>query len=88
MPARSVNEINITNFVDTGLTTPMARYTFTLEIKWIDDQGVAHTHGPQTYTFPNDLVAMPLDVRKAFAEEMITATVRVALGIDNWEDYR
>ena len=86
--ARSVDEINIANFVDTGLTTPMARYTFDLEIKWTDNLGVQHVSGPQTYTFPNDLAAMPLYVRKAFAEEMITATVRVSLGIDEWEMYR
>jgi len=82
--ARSVDEINITNWVNTGQTRQMARYTFTLEIKWTDDQGVKRTHGPQIYTFPNDLAAMPLLVRKRFANEMIVATARVALGIDSW----
>jgi hypothetical protein len=85
--ARSVDEINITNFVNTGLTTPLPRYTFTLHIKWTNDAGVQQTHGPQTYTYPNDLAAMPLNVRRAFAEKMITATARVALGIDTWEMY-
>jgi hypothetical protein len=85
--ARSVDEINVTNFVNTGATTPMARYTFVLEIKYTNDAGVKQTHGPQTYTFPNDLATMPLAVRRKFAEEMIKATVRVALGIDDWEDY-
>ena len=86
--ARSVDEINITNWVNTGLTTPFSRYTFTLEIKWTDDQGVHRTHGQQTYTFPNDLAAMPLLVRRRFANEMIVATARVALGIDTWEQYQ
>jgi len=87
MPARSVDEINITNWVNTGLTTPFSRYTFTLEIKWTDNAGVKRTHGPQTYTFPNDLAAMPLAVRRRFANEMIIAAARVALGIDTWEQY-
>lgn len=85
--ARSVDELNITNFVDTGLTTAFSRYQFTLEIKWTDDDGIPHTHGPQQYTFPNDLAAMPLAVRRKFAEQMIQTTVRVALGIDTWDVY-
>jgi hypothetical protein len=85
--ARSVDEVNITNWVNTGQTRQMARYTFTLEIKWTDDQGVQHVHGPQIYDFPTDLTAMPLAVRRRFANEMIIATARVALGIDTWEQY-
>ena len=85
--ARSVDEINITNWVNTGQTRQMARYTFTLEIKWTDDQGVKRTHGPQTYDFPTDLAAMPLEVRRRFANDMIVATARVALGIDDWSIY-
>ncbi len=87
MSARSVDEINISNFVDTGLTTSMSRYTFTLEIKWTDHDGVKHMHGPQTYTFPNDLLSMPLNVRQKHAEEMIQEVVRVILGINTWEDF-
>jgi hypothetical protein len=82
-----VDGLYITNFVNTGQTTPMARYTFVLRVEWTDDDGVKHTHGPQTYTFPNDLAAMPLAVRRKFAEEMIYATARVALGFNTWEDY-
>jgi len=87
MPARSVDQINITNFVNTGATTPFSRYRFTLEIKWTDDAGLPRTYGPVEHTFPNDLTAMPLAVRRAFAEQMITATVRVALGINTWDQY-
>lgn len=82
-----VTELNITNFVNTGLNTSIARYTFTLEIKYIDNAGVARVHGPQTYTYPNDLTAMPLSVRKRFAIDMINATARVVLGVDTWEMY-
>lgn len=82
-----VTSLNISNFVDTGLTTPLPRYTFTLTVKWIDDTGVARTHGPQAYTYPNDLAAMPLIVRKRFAIDMISATARVALGVDTWSQY-
>jgi len=31
---------------------------------------------------------MPLLVRKRFANEMIVATARVALGIDEWSQYQ
>lgn len=82
-----VAEFNISNFVNTGLTTPLPRYTFTLEVKYMDDAGVARTHGPQTYTYPNDLASMPLVVRKAFAIKMIDAAARVALGLAQWSDY-
>ena len=85
--AKQLQEINISNFVNTGQTTPFQRYTFVLEIQWIDENGVEHVHGPQTYTFPNDLASMPLAVRRAFAEQMITATARVALGLDDWNMY-
>lgn len=85
--ARSVDEVNISNFVNTGATTPMARYTFTLEIRYTDSEGVKQVHGPVTKTFPNDLAAMPLAVRRAFAEKMIDATVRVALGISEWSEF-
>lgn len=87
MPARSVDQINITDFVDTGQTRQMARYFFTLEVNWTDLEGEKHTHGPQQYEFPTDLVSMPLNVRRRFAEEMIIAVARVTLGIDDWEQY-
>lgn len=86
--ARSIDEINVTNFVNTGQTTALPRYTFTLEIKYTDNAGVKRTHGPQTYTYPNDLASMPLVVRRKFAEMMITAVARVTLGIDDWEAYQ
>jgi hypothetical protein len=87
MAARRVDGIYITNFIDTGLTTPMTRYRFTLEIKWYDAEDVARTHGPQQYTFPNDLADMPDEIKRAFAEKMIIAKARVALGVDTWEQY-
>lgn len=87
MSYRNVDQVMITNWVDTGLTTPFSRYTFTLKITWTDNDGVKHVHGPQAYTFPNDLATMPLAVRKAFANQMILAMVRVTLGIDDWEQY-
>lgn len=86
--ARSVDEVNITNFVNTGQTTPFSRYTFVLEIKYTNDAGQQQTYGPVTHTFPNDLASMPLAVRRRFAEMMIQATVRVTLGIDTWEQHQ
>jgi hypothetical protein len=87
MPARSVDEIHITNFTDTGLTSPLARYTFTVQVKYTDTNGVKQTYGPTSHTFPNDLTPMPLNVRRRFAVDMIQAVVRVTLGIDSWSDY-
>ena len=34
------------------------------------------------------VAAMPLAVRRRFANEMIVAAARVALGIDEWEQYQ
>lgn len=85
---RSVNEINITNWTVTGANVPFPQYQFNLEIKWTDENGVQHTHGPQQYRFPNDIANMPLEIRRAFAEQMIIATARVTLGVNSWEDYR
>lgn len=83
----SINEINISNFVATGLTTAIPRYTFTLEIKWVEDDGTPRVHGPQTYTYPNDIATMPLAVRRRFAIDMINATARVAIGVAQWSEY-
>jgi len=85
--ARSIDRINITGFVNTGQTWQMARYTFTLQIDWVDDAGVKHTYGPTAHSFPDDLVDMPLAVRREFAEKMIEVVVRVSLGVNTWEQY-
>ena len=85
--ARSVDRIDITNWQVTGLNVAIPQYTFTLEIWWTDNAGVAQHYGPTTKTYPNDIATMPLAVRKAFAVAMVQATVRVALGIDEWEMY-
>lgn len=82
-----INELNINNFVNTGLTTALPRYTFSVGIKWTDDENQPHTYGPTQHTYPNDLATMPLSVRRAFAEKMITAVIRVTLGVDSWEMY-
>ena len=87
MTVRSVDEINISNWAVTGESIKIPQYSFTIEIKWTDSDGVKHTYGPTTKLYPNDIADMPLLVRKRFAEEMIIATARVALGIDTWESY-
>jgi hypothetical protein len=82
-----VDEINISNFVNTGQMTPFPRYTFSLEIKYTTDNGEKRTHGPVTYTFPNDLASMPLEVRREFAIRMIDAVARVSIGAATWDQY-
>lgn len=84
--AHNIHEINIANWTDTGLTTPFPRYTFDLQVKWTDDEGVSREHN-SVYTYPNDLSDVPLRVVRMWAEEQICAKVRVALGIDSWDNY-
>jgi len=86
MPARSVDEIWIKNWEQTGSTVSIPQYQFDLIIKWTDADGIKHQHSG-TYQYPNDIATMPLAVRRRYAEEMILATARVTLGIDEWEQY-
>ncbi len=85
--ARSVDQLNITNWQATGQNVPIPQYEFDLEIKWTADDGTKHVHGPQTYRFPNDIASMPLPVMREFAQQMIVATARFALGIDTWDQH-
>jgi len=84
--ARSVEEINVTNWSVTGLNVSIPQYRFDLEVKWTDNDGVPHVH-TGTYRYPNDIASMPLNVRRRYAEDMIIAAVRVTLGINVWDDY-
>lgn len=86
MPARSIDEINSRNWQENPTTVRIPQYQFDLQIKWTDLQGGKHEHNG-TYRYPNDIAEMPLNVRRKFAEKMIIATVRVALGISTWDDY-
>lgn len=84
--ARSVEEVNVTNWQVTGSKVPIAQYQFDLEIKWTDNEGNPRVHN-NTYRYPNDIAPMPLSVRRRYAEDMIIATARVTLGINEWSDY-
>ena len=79
---RSVDRIDITNWQATGLKTSIDRYTMVLEFWWTENDGTARHHGPQTYTWPNDLAGIPLGVLKGWAEQIIVQAVRYNLGID------
>jgi len=83
---RSVEEVNVTNWVATGSSVSIPQYQFDLQILWTDNDGEPHEHNG-TYRYPNDIAAMPLNVRRRYAEEMVVATARVTLGIDEWSDY-
>ena len=84
LPAQGVEEINITNWQETGTNVNIPQYSFDLEIKWTDQFGAKREHSG-TYLYPNDISEMPNKARRRFAEEMIVATARVELGIDEWE---
>ena len=86
MPARSVDEINISNVTNLGTTVPVDQYSFDIEVKWTDLTGGKHTHS-DTYVWPNVLSSVPNNVVKAFMQEMVIAVVRVTLGIDDWDDF-
>ena len=86
MPARSVDEINISDVHATGSTVPVGQYSFVIEVKWTDHDGIKHEHS-DTYIWPNVLSDVPNNVVKEFMQEMVIAKVRVALGIDDWENY-
>lgn len=86
MPARSVDEINITNVNPTGTTAEVDRYSFDIEIKWTDPSGGKHQHA-DTYIWPNVLADVPNNVVRKFMREMVIAKARVTLEIDEWDDY-
>ena len=56
-------------------------------MEWVDDGGGDHTYA-QSHIFPNDLAPMPLSARRYFAEQMIAAVAKVAIGAARWEDYK
>ena len=86
MPARSVDEINISNVSQTGTNAKVDRYSFDIQVKWTDHSGGKHEHS-DTYVWPNVLSDVPNNVVKEFMQEMVIAKARVALGIDDWENY-
>ena len=86
MPARSVDEINITNVAQTGTNARVDRYSFDIEVKWTSPDGSKHEHS-DTYTWPGVLADVPNNVVREFMQEMVIAKVRVTLGIDEWENY-
>ena len=86
MPARSVDEINISNVQATGSTVSVEQYSFNIQVKWTSHDGSKHQHS-DTYVWPNVLSDVPNNVVKEFMQEMVIAKVRVTLGIDDWENY-
>lgn len=84
--ARSIDEINITNWQNLGTTTSIERRSFDIEVKWTRNDGTKGTHS-STRTFPGALSTMPLSVLRHFVESMIIAVVRVELDIDTWDNY-
>lgn len=87
MPARNVDQVLIQNWQKTGPTPPVDQWSVDITVRWTDLEGSAHEHS-DTYLFPNVLASMPLASRRSFMEQIIMAGVRVALGIDTWEDYQ
>ncbi|MGD8499003.1 MAG: hypothetical protein PVJ86_00055 [Phycisphaerales bacterium] len=84
--ARSIDAIFYTNWQETESNIPIPQYSLHIKINWTNEDGNQHEH-EDDYLFPNVLADMPLKVRRRYAEEMMTAKARVALGINSWEDY-
>lgn len=84
--ARSIDRIDIGSIVDTGLTTAIKRYRFTLEFWWTDDAGEKRHYGPAEHVWPNDLADVPLRIVKGWATDLITQAVRWRLGLEPYPD--
>lgn len=84
--ARSVDRIDIGSIVDTGLTTAIKRYRFTLEFWWTDTDGTKRHYGPTEHIWPNDLSDVPLRIVKGWATDLITQAVRWRLGLEPYPD--
>lgn len=82
----SVNELNISGWTNTGLTTPIPRWTFQLSIKWTNNSGVQNIYGPATHTWPNDLSGTPDDYLKKLMTKVIADKARVTIGEMTWEE--
>lgn len=87
MPARNVDQVLIGNWQKTGPAPPVDQWSVDISVKWTDVEGDKHEHS-DTYLFPNEMATMPLKSRRHFMKRVIMASVRVALGIDTWEDYQ
>ena len=81
MPAQYISEIFITNWTDMGNTVPVPRYSVDIEIKWLDEDNVEHTHS-STRFFPNELAGIPIRRLKRYMEMLIIQEVKIKLGID------
>lgn len=79
---RSVDRLDVRNVQATGLTTPIDRYTFDLEIWWTEADGTARHYGPTMHVWPNDLATVPDNIVKEWATDLVTQAARWELGID------
>lgn len=80
MPGRNIN-VWITNWINTGATTPVPRWTVDVAIEWTKEDGTPESHS-DTYTFPNVLSGIPLQRMRRYMEELILREARIQLGID------
>ena len=86
MPAKSVDEINFSNWSWTGSQVQVDQAQFDIQVKWTDMDGVQHEHN-STRLWPNVLADVPVPVLREWATQQVTAAVRVALGIGDWSQY-
>lgn len=80
MAGRNVN-VWITNWTNTGATTPVPRWTVDVVIEWTKEDGTPGSHSG-TYTFPNILGGVPLKRIRQYMEEIILREARIQLAID------
>lgn len=83
--ARSVDEVHITGWTNTGTTVPVPRWTVNVTFKWTNDAGQAQTN-TATRSFPNMLAGVPTRRLREYMEAIILAEARIALGIDRDPD--
>lgn len=80
----TIDSLSITNWTDTGQTTPVPRWTVDVEINWDNAARIPQQH-IQTYTFPNVLQGIPLARLRRYMEMIIMNEARLALAIDTEE---
>lgn len=79
-----VHELNISNWQKLAQTTAIPRWQFNIQIKYVNDAGVAQEHNG-TYTFPGVLAGVPDAVMREWVQEWIQRLAYHQLGIQSYE---
>jgi len=65
---------------DDGVTVPVPRYSRTIRIEWIDDDGNQRVN-EEVRRFPNELAGIPLRRLAEYMDQIILQEIQIKLGI-------